>query len=76
MLTSLTVERLKELKLDGMARALAKQLASSSQWIRDHLNVLIIDPTGVGKRFMACALGHKGCLECFRVSCTRAPRLF
>jgi DNA replication protein DnaC len=45
-------------------------------WVRDHLNVVITGPCGVGKSFLACALGHKACLEGFTVVYTRAERLF
>lgn len=30
-------------------------------WITEHLNVLICRPTGVGKSWIACALGHAAC---------------
>jgi len=60
------------------ARGLDKTLIlhlSSCQWIRDHLNVLITGPTGVGKSFLACALGQKACREGYRTLYFRLPRL-
>lgn len=59
-------------KLD---KSLMKSL-STGQWVREHLNVLITGPTGVGKSFLACALGHKACLNGFKVLYLRVPRLF
>jgi len=59
----------------GLEKSLLKSL-SRCQWISDHLNVLIIGPTGVGKSFIACALAHRACLEGFRVRYFRAPRMF
>jgi hypothetical protein len=38
--------------------------------------VLIGGPTGVGKSWLACALGHKACRDGFSVLYRRAPRLF
>jgi DNA replication protein DnaC len=37
---------------------------------------LITGPCGAGKSFIACAIGHRACLEGFRVLYFRAPRLF
>ena len=59
----------------GLDRSLMKSL-SNCQWIKEHLNVLISGPTGAGKSFIACALGHRACLEGFKVLYFRAPRLF
>jgi len=38
--------------------------------------VVIGGPTGVGKSWLACALGHKACREGYSVLYKRAPRLF
>ena len=59
----------------GLDKSLMKSLAAC-QWIRDHLNVLVTGPTGVGKSFIACALGHRACIEGFKVFYARAPRIF
>ncbi len=48
----------------------------SCQWIREHLNVLITGKAGVGKTFLACALGHKACREGYTALYLRVPRLF
>lgn len=49
---------------------------SSCKWIKDRLNVLITGLTGVGKTYIACALGHRACLEGYKALYFRAPRLF
>ena len=59
----------------GLDRALFLKLASC-QWIRDHHHLVIGGPTGIGKSWLACALGHKACREGFSVLYRRAPRLF
>jgi len=41
----------------GLDRGLMRTLASC-QWIRDRTSILISGPTGVGKTFIACALGN------------------
>jgi len=55
----------------------AAQLAQVTDlnWIRQHLNVLIIGPTGVGKSYVAAALAHSACRADFAVRCFRMPRL-
>lgn len=55
-------------------RALLRQLGTG-RWIADHLNVLITGMTGVGKTYLACALGQLACRTGFRVLYRRVPRL-
>jgi len=59
----------------GLDRALFLKLAGCG-WIREHAHVVIGGPTGVGKSWLACALGHKACREGYSVLYKRAPRLF
>jgi DNA replication protein DnaC len=46
------------------------------QWIKNHLNILITEPTGVGKSWIACALAQKACREGYTAIYQRLPRLF
>ncbi len=59
-------------KLD---KALFQQLATG-RWIAEHRNLLITGPCGVGKTWLACALGQKACRDNFTVIYRRLPRLF
>ena len=59
----------------GLDRALFLKLAACD-FIRERRNLLITGPCGVGKSWLACALGHKGCREDFSVLYHRMPRLF
>jgi len=45
-------------------------------WIARHENLLITRLTGLGKSWIACALGHKACREGRPVLYQRAPRMF
>ena len=49
---------------------------SSQQWIAHHQNVLLTGPTGVGKSYIACALGNFAARQGHTVLYLRAPRLF
>jgi hypothetical protein len=50
----------------GLDRGLFQTLTTCS-WIRDSHHVLIGGPTGVGKSWLVCALGHKACRDGFSV---------
>ena len=57
----------------GLDKALIVLLATC-QWIAEHLNCLISGPTGIGKTWLACALGHKACRDGWSVLSLRLPR--
>jgi len=59
----------------GLDKALTLSLAACT-WIARGINVLICGPTGIGKSYLACALGHKACLEGYSTLYLRLPRLF
>jgi DNA replication protein DnaC len=59
----------------GLDRGLFQKLAGCD-WIRHSQHLVITGPTGVGKSWLACALGNKACREGFSVLYRRAPRLF
>lgn len=59
----------------GLDRALFQKLALGG-WIGERQNLIIEGPTGVGKSWLACALGHKACRDNHSVLYQRAPRLF
>ena len=59
----------------GLDRALFLRLASCD-WVRSRRNLLITGPCGVGKSWLACALGQKACREDLSVLYHRVPRLF
>jgi DNA replication protein DnaC len=58
----------------GLDRALSQKLAASD-WIDRKQNLLIGGPAGVGKSWIACALGHKACRDNRSVAYHRVPRL-
>jgi DNA replication protein DnaC len=58
----------------GLDRALFLKL-STCDWIRQHRNLLVSGPTGIGKSWISCALGHKACRENLSVLYQRVPRL-
>ena len=57
----------------GLDKSLIRSLATC-QWVKDHLNILISGPTGVGKTWLACALAQKACREGFTALYLRLPR--
>jgi len=58
----------------GLSRSLVQKLATCS-WIAEHLNVVLTGATGVGKTYLACALGQRACRNGYRVMYRRVPRL-
>ncbi len=59
----------------GLDRALFQTLIQGG-WIEARENLILEGPTGVGKSWLACALGQKACRDNHSVLYQRAPRLF
>ena len=49
---------------------------AGGEWIDAHDNLILCGPTGVGKSWLACALGHKACRDNRSVLYQRVPKLF
>lgn len=59
----------------GLDRVLFQKLALGG-WIEERCNLIIVGPTGVGKSWLACALGHRACRDNHSVLYQRVPRMF
>jgi DNA replication protein DnaC len=59
----------------GLDRGLFLKLAGCD-WVRARHNLLITGKTGLGKSWLACALGQKACREDLSTAYYRVPRLF
>src|SRR5262249_9807174 len=46
----------------SLDKSLMARLATC-QWVREHHNVLITGPTGIGQTWLGCALGHQACRD-------------
>jgi DNA replication protein DnaC len=58
----------------GLDKAFLRQLAACT-WVHEHLNIVLTGKTGVGKSYVACALGQNACRHSLRVLYRRVPRL-
>jgi DNA replication protein DnaC len=58
----------------GLERRFVLELAHCD-WIANHLNLIVLGPTGVGKSFLSCALGLSACRNNFTVRYYRTSRL-
>jgi len=59
----------------GLKRAQIEQLRAS-QWVKEHRNCLITGPTGSGKTYLACAVGHQACRDGEGTRYFYAPKFF
>lgn len=59
----------------GIDRSLFQKLGAGD-WIDARDNLILSGPTGVGKSWLACALGHKACRDNRSVLYQRIPKLF
>ena len=58
----------------GLDRGLFQKL-TSGEWIERHQDLLVTGPTGTGKTWLSCALGHRACRDNRSVLYQRVPRL-
>jgi DNA replication protein DnaC len=58
----------------GLKRTQVLELAQA-EWVRRHLNTLVLGATGAGKTFLACALARAACEAEFNVRYLRTSRL-
>ena len=58
----------------GLDRALFQKL-STGEWIDAHDNLALVGPAGVGKSWLACAIGQKACRDNRSVLYHRWPKL-
>ncbi|GAB6051948.1 IS21-like element ISRel16 family helper ATPase IstB [Magnetospira thiophila] len=56
-------------------KSLFQQLAQG-KWIAQKQNLIITGPCGIGKSWLACALGQKACRDDYSVLYKRLPRMF
>ena len=69
-----TIEDLNISASRGLDRRVILHLAQG-EWIRQHLNILVLGPTGVGKTYLSCALAHAACRYNLTVRYHRTSRL-
>lgn len=74
-ISTATLEDLDYRPSRGLKRAQIEQLRACD-WINNHRNCLITGPTGTGKTWVACALGHQACRDGYRTIYYYAPKLF
>lgn len=60
----------------GLDKNLLRALLQESAWVRQHENVFVLGPTGVGKSYLAMALAQKACRDGYSAFYTRAAALF
>jgi DNA replication protein DnaC len=59
----------------GLDKSLVMRMAGC-EWIKEHNNLIITGPTGVGKTYLACAFAQKACREGYSTLYLRLTKLF
>lgn len=60
----------------GLDKSVIRALTQESAWVRNHENIFVLGPTGVGKSFVATALAQKACRDGYSAMFTRTASLF
>ena len=60
----------------GLDKTVVRALAKDSAWVRNHENIFVLGPTGVGKSFIALSLAQKACRDGHSALYLRAAALF
>lgn len=71
---SASLEDLDQRTPRGLDKSLVAQLTTLA-FVEDKRNLLITGPTGVGKSYLACAIGQQACRQDISVRYLRMPRL-
>jgi DNA replication protein DnaC len=70
-----TIEDINYRHARQLERSMIRSL-SSCDWVRQHHNVLISGPAGIGKTYICCALLDKACRQGFSARYLSAPKFF
>ena len=60
----------------GLDRQLVRSLTTESAWVREHQNLFLLGPTGIGKTWLARAFGQKACRDGYTALFLKAAELF
>jgi DNA replication protein DnaC len=60
----------------GLDRQQLRSLTLESAWVREHQNIFLVGATGVGKTYLARALGQKACRDGYKALFIKATQLF
>ncbi len=60
----------------GLDRQVVRSLTQESAWVREHQNLFLIGPTGIGKTWLARAFAQKACRDGYTALFQKAAELY